>query len=80
MINEDKRKESGQIGKLKHNPNHEKSKDEVVYAQGCDLLTRFFRKARDYLFKSYFENISSTVSKTLSSEKPTVAVSYLNVA
>lgn len=67
---------------FEHNQNREESKENVVYAQGCNLLPQFFREAGDYLFKSYcyFENISSAVSKTLSSKEPTVAVSYLNMA
>lgn len=58
--------ESGQKGQLKFKPN-EKSKEDTVYAQGCDLLPQFFREAEDYLFESYrnFENISSTVFKEL---------------
>lgn len=69
----EKRIESGHKGQLKFKPN-EKSKEDTVYAQGCDLLPQFFREAEDYLFKSYrnFENISSTISK--SSKKPTVAL------
>lgn len=64
---------SGQAGevRIEHSLCHEKSKEELFMLKGVILLS-FFKAAWHYLFKSYcyFENISSTVSKTLSSKNP----------
>lgn len=57
---------SGQIGKLRFqlNPDHEKSKEEVVYAQGGDLLTPVFWRGKGFIYSNLIATLKTSAAPT----------------